>query len=206
MAEKKELRESNIELLRIVCMMIVGAHFVYYGGALSGTRGANQVLSSFLAIGGKVGFDCFIVVSAWFLVNSSFKIERFLKVWGQVLFYNVLFILPVMMKILSGGTDIGIRESFAAFFPIMGSSHGYACVYLLWYLLLPIMQILQKHCTDKQLLYMLGIMTVGLIGTHTVSVVTGFSQNVSLMSNDLLLFVYIYYLMVCVSNGLQDPI
>lgn len=78
----------------------------------------------------------------------------------------------------------------------MGSSHGYACVYLLWYLLLPVMQIFQKHCTDKQLLYMLGIMTVGLIGTHTLSVVTGFSQNVSLMSNDLLLFVYIYYFMV----------
>lgn len=100
-------RESNIELLRIICMMmIIGAHFVYHGGALSGTSGVNQVISSFLAIGGKVGFDCFIVISAWFLVNSSFKIERFLKVWGQVLFYNVLFIFPVMMKILPGGVQI----------------------------------------------------------------------------------------------------
>lgn len=41
--------------------------------------------------GGKICFDAFIVLSVWFLIDQSFKIEHFFRTWILTLFYSITF-------------------------------------------------------------------------------------------------------------------
>lgn len=86
-----KVRNSNIELLRIVAMLlIVMSHFATHGTwpELTGLNGAIiNVMSSF----GNLGVDIFVLITGYFLVMSNFKVRAFSKVLCPMIFWNVLF-------------------------------------------------------------------------------------------------------------------
>lgn len=133
---KKKFRDSNIEICRIICMlMIIGHHCVVHGGGMNMDVCANKWIAYLIFPGGKICFDSFIAISTWFFVEQSFKTERFIKVWLEVLFYSVVTIAAAAML---GSQFTGI-EWFSAFLPITGSVQGYPQVYLAFYLMLPLL-------------------------------------------------------------------
>lgn len=78
----KKPRQSNIELLRIVCMVLIVAHHaVCHGGALQLSWSGTKALALLVLPTGKIGFDCFLAISMWFLCMSSFKASRFVRTW-----------------------------------------------------------------------------------------------------------------------------
>jgi len=110
----KAPRKSNVELCRIVCMLLIIAHHCsVHGGSMNIDIGMNKFISLFLIPGGKLGFDCFLAISTWFLVDQAFKMERFLKVWFEVLFYSVTFAIVACAM----GTVFTARNWFSIFFP-----------------------------------------------------------------------------------------
>lgn len=89
-------RESNFELLRIVCMfMIVWNHFFTHGPWQD--AGINSYLAHIFSFG-KAGVDIFVMISGWFLVNSKFKSKSALKVLGQGLLYGTIFGIAATIK------------------------------------------------------------------------------------------------------------
>ena len=61
-------RDSRFELCRIIAMaVIVLAHYSWHGGVYFNGNIPNQIIGSFLAVGGKLGVDLFIIISAWFM-------------------------------------------------------------------------------------------------------------------------------------------
>ena len=76
--EKKSNRKSNIELLRILAMiMIIAHHYCLYGGwnKISGLSLNNAILD-FLIIGGKVGVAIFILIAGYFGIKSEFNFKN----------------------------------------------------------------------------------------------------------------------------------
>ena len=74
-------RKSNIELLRIIAIiMIIAHHYCLYGGwsKVSGLSINNAILD-FLVIGGKIGVAIFVLISGYFGINSEFKIKKLIK-------------------------------------------------------------------------------------------------------------------------------
>ena len=95
MDASKNQRNSNLELLRILSMVfIVSCHFVGVG-----FEDYNLVISNmnnyfiyFLDLFGKVGVDIFILISAYFMINSKFTLRKLLVLGGGslLLFFNIV--------------------------------------------------------------------------------------------------------------------
>ena len=94
---EKRLRQSNIELLRIVSMiMIVAHHFSVHGNFKFpiDTLTVNRLWTQFIQMGGKIGVDIFVLISGYFLVSSvTIKKEKVIKLWLQIFTYSVVLFL-----------------------------------------------------------------------------------------------------------------
>ena len=95
MIEKKE-RNSNIELYRIIVMLlIVMHHYVVNSGLLDEmfkTPLAPESIFLYLfGMWGKTGIDCFVLITGYFMCKSSISLYKFVKLLLQVELYNILF-------------------------------------------------------------------------------------------------------------------
>lgn len=185
MKENNIQRNSSIELLRIISMiMIVFHHFAFYGGFEWDSSGASVPFFwyNFILMGGKIGVNVFVLISGYFLINSKVNIvniNRILKFWGQVFFYSIVIYL-----IFSKG-KFSIGALIIRFFPISYSLWWFASTYFVLYLLHPFLNKL-LHCLDKrkyQYLLLILVVCWSVIPTF----LTSFYQ-----SNDLLWFITLY--------------
>ena len=84
-AAPAQKRQSNIELLRIITMiMIVAHHFSVHGNFdfPINTVTINRLWIQFIQIGGKIGVDVFVLISGYFLITAdSLKINKAIKMW-----------------------------------------------------------------------------------------------------------------------------
>lgn len=159
-------RKSNIELLRIIAMiMIIAHHYCLYGGwsKVSGLSINNAILD-FLVIGGKIGVAIFVLISGYFGINSEFKIKKLINTVLQVLFYSILFGL---LNIIIDGW-VGWKAFIKICLPITFSVYWFITVYCILYLISPyinkVIRILNKKEFIKLLLIM-GILSCGVITT-----------------------------------------
>lgn len=98
-------RQSNIELLRIVGMlMIVAHHYVVNSGVLLNVAGggvpspdnglASWVFLSLWGMWGKTGINVFILISGYFMCTSRLTVKRYCRVFFEWLFYvTVLYVI-----------------------------------------------------------------------------------------------------------------
>lgn len=74
-------RQSNIELLRVISMLMVllGHYYVlsYFGDI--DTVSFNLVGMQFLGAWSKVAVDIFVIITGYFLVNQTFRWKKVLK-------------------------------------------------------------------------------------------------------------------------------
>lgn len=81
-------REGNVELLRVVCMLLILAHhMVYHSAAMQTPNQVNRVIARFLFAGGMTGVNCFVMITGWFL--APFRARRLIATALQTLFYSV---------------------------------------------------------------------------------------------------------------------
>lgn len=172
---KKE-RNSNLELLRIVSMLLIIAHHFSKFGGWPYIR-YSQISASFLdflQIGGKIGVICFIMITGYFSLQSKFDIRKLLKILGLTLFYSLL---GVVLTILMGG-KIPILNIIKSFFPVIFFKYWFVTDYVIVYILSPFLNLvvekLERTKFEKLLgLYLLlffiinSIFFSDLINTHT---------------------------------------
>lgn len=188
---KHTRRNSTIELLRILCMLLVIAHHgVVHGGALGMEPCANKVLASFILPGGKIAFTCFVAISTWFLIDQQFKGSRFLRAWLEVLFYSVAMI--AVSTVL--GAHISARDWIGSVLPIGGNTHGFAAAYLAFYLLIPILSRISLNLTKNQVQWII-ILGAYLQVFEKVLATYGMA-NLALhpFPSEILLFIFCYFI------------
>lgn len=183
-------RNSNFELMRIVCMFaLICHHYVVHGGFLDPQNSSNRIVVLACLSIGKICFIAFLAVSSYFLADKPFKAERFVKIWLQVFFYSILF--TGITQLLTG--QITWRNAVSSLFPIIGNSHGFAAAYLAFYLVIPFLQKAIKEATRKQLLFLISI----LIYFQIISKGMGFiAQYQQYLYSELQLFILIYIIVV----------
>lgn len=141
-------RNSNLELLRIISMLlIVMHHYAVHGGfqLLGKNLSLNKIIIQILSGGGQLGVNLFILVSGYFLIDSKFKINKLLKLIFETLFYSVVILLFIISK---SNLNIGIKDIIISCFPITYSSYWFATCYIVLYLFIdyinPIIKTLNK--------------------------------------------------------------
>lgn len=174
MIKGKPIRNSSIELLRIISMvMILSCHFATHGGFSfdAQTLSVPRFWWYFIEMGGNFGVDVFVLISGYFLITSKggiFNFKRILKFWGQVIFYSIVIYL--VFGIL-GVSEFSAKSLLKTFFPITFSSWWFASTYFVLYLIHPFLNMFLKKIdksTYQKLLVMEVILWV-IIPTFTFS-------------------------------------
>ena len=131
---EKYHRSSSLELLRIFCMfIIVMHHFAVHSGFIYGQELLfNKFLVQGLLFGGKLGVNCFVIISGFFLVKKTFSLKKLLKLLFQVWFYGtLLLIVCIVFKLNPIDTRIVIK-SIIPFFSLNWFAETYIVLYLIF--------------------------------------------------------------------------
>ncbi len=176
-AEKKM---ANFELLRMIAMfMIVLHHFSVHSDLVSASEfSANRVILQLFALFGKVGINCFVLISAYFLSTSTFKKEA---VW-RTLFYSV--ILTFLCK-YGLGVSVPTSSLIKSFFPFLSIAYCFVNAYLLMYLFAPFFNAAIKHLEKKKLKQYLLLFLV------VFSIIQNIT-NYKSFTNDFIWFFFLY--------------
>lgn len=191
--EAVKKRDSNIELLRVIAMlMIIAHHFAVHGGFFFQERQitGNMLFLQWMSIGGKIGVNLFVLISGYFLAGASgIRVQKAVKLWLQIFFYSVvLFFLSCM----TGLTDFSVRGLVDALFPILSRQWWFASSYFLMYLLSPLMNRAMGKLTQKKHLLLLAVLSVFWYG---IPVFTWLSEQL----RDLMWFLFLY----CIAGYLR---
>lgn len=154
-------RQSNIELLRIISMILIVAHHFSFHGVLKSGYESNflpPTLTIFLAqifqLGGKIGVELFIIITGYFLVKSKFNSKKIILLGLQVFFYSIGSLL--LLKLINAPT--GLIVTIKSVFPLIYGQYWFATAYIVLYLLSPFLNKLLLNLQKKKFLKMLGLM------------------------------------------------
>ena len=158
MSEVKQ-RKSNIELLRIIAMlMIVSSHYCVHGSQYKTALQSLNFDGIFLhsVILGNLGVDIFFMISGYFLSKSErpFKLHKALSLWLQVWMYSI----SIAIILLLFNMNIGKTEFIKSIFPTTFFQYDFFTVYLLIYFLSPFLNLLLKNLVRREFMILIFIL------------------------------------------------
>lgn len=147
------IRNSNIELFRIISMLVIVAHhYVANSGVINEIVGITepQLKDYFLLIwgwGGKTGINCFVLITGYFMCKSQITAEKFIKLLAEVEFYNIII---YAVFCLTGYTTFAWKAFLDGIILFKSISDGFTPCFLLFYLLIPFLNKLISALTEKE--------------------------------------------------------
>lgn len=146
------MRQSNMELLRIVAMfMIVVYHTVYY--RLYNYRLETPLFSSLMVVL-HIGVPLFVLISGYFGIKPS--VRGFFKLYAILLFYNLAL---YGYRVVSGDVTFSAREFLRLWLPFSrGRVLWFFKVYIMLYISAPIVNYL-KEIMGMKLILVSGFLT-----------------------------------------------
>lgn len=153
-------KNANIELIRIVAMVLVVVHhFFRHGGGTVWPDFASKEYVVFWSID-AFAFVCvnlFVLVSGYCLADARFKMSRIVRLWIEVEFYSVFCTL--VGKLL--GQDISAIRLLKAFVPFTTEAYWYVTAYAVLLCFSPFINLLIGRLNKRQHLAL--IMVISLI-------------------------------------------
>ena len=174
----KRQRSSNLELFRIICMMLIVAHHYVLSGfvgnegpLLTNPVSSNSMFLCLFGAWGKTGINCFMMITGYFMCTSKITVRKFVKLLAQIYFYRILFYLVFL---LAGYETLSGTGIIKLLMPFWGFKNGFTSCFIVFYLTIPFWTILVQNMNKRQhtllLLLLLGCYTMlGSIPTFTVS-------------------------------------
>lgn len=165
----KKQRESNLELYRIICMLLIVAHHYVVNSGLTSADGPlasdfTSYKSMFMALfgaWGKTGINCFVLITGYFMCASNITLRKFLKLMTQFYFYKWLI---AFVFIISGYEHLSLIRLVKLVIPFWSFSTGFTSCFIAFWLTIPFLSILVRNLNKRQhqlfLLLSLGIYTV----------------------------------------------
>lgn len=131
----KKTRDSNIELLRIVAMMMIVFHHISFHTKSYLLIGKNHFASLVLVNGGKIAVIIYILIKGYYSKESKVNISRPLILVVKVIIYSVLFML------IFGVYDFFNIEEY--------KQYWFINKWLIFIAIEPIIKICEKNLTKK---------------------------------------------------------
>lgn len=167
----KKVRDSNLELYRIIVMLLIVAHhYVVNSGLLDVMLQNTPPLSAkslyiyWLGMWGKTGINCFVLITGYFMCASSITVRKFLKLLLEIEFYNIAIYAVFCMAGYSGFT---IKDALLVLLPVRFVGDNFTGCFMLFFLCIPFLNILVRNLSKRQhiLLIALCLMIYTLFGT-----------------------------------------
>lgn len=175
----KEPRSSNLELYRIICMLMIVAHHYVVNSGLNSPGGplstfptaANSLYLALFGAWGKTGINCFLMITGYFMCKSKITLRKFIKLLGQVYLWRLLFF---SVFLIAGYETLSPTRVVRLLLPVWGFTNNFVGCFIGFWLTIPFLNVLVHNLTKRQhewlLLLMLGMYTLlGSIPTFGVS-------------------------------------
>lgn len=147
----------GIELLRIVAMMmVVGLHYLNFGGILWSEAVMNRRIAWGIEAFLFVAVNCYVLISGYFLVKAkNFHWSKVGALWAHTAFYALLFTLAAI--VYTGKWNLaGIVHSLL---PIRYTMYWFVTAYMGMYILSPYLSRLACHLEKNEYKKFLMILT-----------------------------------------------
>ena len=152
-------REANMELLRIVAMlMVITLHCVGRGLLLSNSviSNVNLLLIQFLDSFSLTANSLFILLTGYYYIGKKFNLRKILSLWGKTLFYCIL--------IFTIYSILNLKTNFLnSFFPVFSGAYWFITSYIALYFIMPFLNIAINKFSQKQCKFLI-IFLVILMG------------------------------------------
>ncbi len=181
----KSSRSSNLELLRILCMLlIIGDHITGQGGIADYTTLPTSFAFCLIGCGSRIACSVFILIGGWFLCEQPYKTRRPLSLWLSLWLYTV----PVTLLCKLAGLDVSFGALRWAVFPVSTRQLWFISDYLLLLLCVPLLNRVLHGLSRPAHRGLLAVLAVPLIVYPTV-----FGEN-GVVSDTAWMFLYEYLL------------
>lgn len=110
---------------------------------------------------GKVGINCFMMITGYFMCVSQITLKKWLKLLLQVLFYKILFFV---IFVLAGYSDMSFNSIFHLIIPFGDLERNFTGCFLVFYLTIPFWNILIHNMSKRQHQLLLCL----LLGCYTI--------------------------------------
>lgn len=154
MAQEKKTRQANIELLRIIAMlMIITLHYLDKGRILAEFNlNATPVQMGYrqIQIFCIVAVNIYVLISGYFLVEAKFTFKKLVMLWAQVIFYAWGI---AAIFIATGGIDLktqGIYDLIPVILPMTGNHYWFATIYAGLFLVSPFLNVMIRNMSRSQ--------------------------------------------------------
>lgn len=163
-------RDSRFELLRILAMLLIVAnHYVGNSGVTDNFNYENisfrMIFLQLWGMWGKTAINAFVMISGYFMCKSKLTINRFLKIFLEVLFYRVIIYIVLL---LAGYETMSLgRIGKLCFNDLLGVNKEFTASFLFFYLFIPFYNMLIEKMSKREhkvLIYLLLILYTG-VGT-----------------------------------------
>ena len=155
-------RNSNLEILRIIAMIfIIAHHFAVHGmGDVNFiASNSNNYVIYFLGILGKIGVNIFVLISAYFMIDSKFTFRKFLILGGEVYFYALLFLL-IFAEFITPSSPLTMVDYGVTLLPISHSAYWFVTDYIVLMILSPFLNKFIKSMSKYSLIKLLTVLLV----------------------------------------------
>ena len=185
---KQRMRNSNIEILRIMSMIfIVLSHYSFHGGIVKQYLpvGLNRILLSLFVLG-NIGVILFVLISGYFLIESDkFSLKKLLKIVLQVWFYSVIIYI---LSCIFGLTTFSWYDLIKNLLPLTSKSYWFATCYVTIYIFHPFINKFLHSLSKKQ--YQLFLITSIIMFSLVPTIL--FTPNANFYGNELIQLLLFY--------------
>ncbi len=153
-------RSSNIELYRVIVMiLIVAHHYVVNSGlfelALQTPCSAKSIYLFLFGMWGKTGINCFVLITGYYMCTSRITLQKFLKLLLEVYLYKILIFIVLLV---CGYESINLSSLLRLLLPVSCVADNFTGCFILFWLTIPFLNILIKNLNKKQHLHLLGLL------------------------------------------------
>ena len=166
-------RKSNIELLRIILMILIVAHHYVVNSGITelfnfNNITFNMIFLQFFGYAGKIGINCFILITGYFMIKSKITVKKFLKLYIEVKFYAIIIYI---LFIITGYEEFSLSGLVKTLFSVIFyAGTGFTSTYIIFFLFIPFINILLNNCNKRkhQLLILLLMFYFTIISTFSL--------------------------------------
>ena len=144
-------RQSNIELFRIITMLLIVAHHYVVNSGLMELIGSQPFCAKSLfyyvfGAWGKAGINGFVLITGYFMCRSEISVRKYLKLYLEVLFYR----LGIYLLFSATGMDaFSLRRALLMVLPFSSLADNFTGCFLAFYLLIPFLNLALTRLSKK---------------------------------------------------------
>ena len=163
------MRNSNIELLRIVAMLAIVAHHYVVNSTVWQLfeplyPSANSMFLWLWGMWGKASINVFVLITGFFMCQSRLTTRRYLKILLEIIFYSWVMWLVLAVIGYETLTWKGAVKRLICYGILTRQDNGFVPAFMWMYLLIPALNVYLHGATKRNLYGTLGV----LVGMFTL--------------------------------------